>query len=181
MTNQFKEEPTMRIGEVNKDNYAQFLKLFGGKSSPGLDALLGKDKNGAPKPERTKAEIDAMLIREGVVLEGMIGTEGSSRKIIDVSDDIRKQILDLSEREFLDNYGMTDGEELSAIIRGHIKSLPPSVRADTAWTLDQIFLEEAYRLHDIAEKAIPGWQSGQAFDRSKMQDLINGNAIDIKV
>jgi hypothetical protein len=55
------------------------------------------------------------------------------------------------------------------------------MRADAAWTLGQIVLEEAGRLHDIAEKAIPGWQGGQSFDRSKMQDLINGNALDIKV
>ncbi len=168
----------MHIGEISKDNYMQFMKMFGGKSAPALDAMWGK--SGKPDTEKYDANGKWINPYEDPSMD-ITGMGPSDFKIVEVSDDIRSKIINLERKDFLEGYGKSDGEELSAITRQYIKSVPPSQRKDVGWTLNRISLDEANRLHSLAKAAIPGWQAGQAFDRNLMNDLLSRDSLDMKV
>lgn len=71
------------------------------------------------------------------------------------SDDIKEKIINLARKEFLNNYGMTDGEELSSLTRKYVLSLPEKERSSAAWTLGQMFSNESARLHDVVKSNNP--------------------------
>lgn len=166
----------MRIGEVNKENYATFIKMFGGKGTKVLDEMWGKDKaTNAAKTNQGKWVNP--YAEPGMDITGM--TEADF-KIVKVSDDIREKIVNLARKEFLDNYGRSDGEELSSIMKKYIKSVPASERVNVGWTLNQIYLDEARRLHSAVKEVFPGWQDGKPFDRNAVNDVISRARIDLK-
>lgn len=109
----------MRIGQVNKDNYMEFMRLFNRKSSKTLDNLWGK--NNTAKKETSWEEIEARLIASGHLEEGMHIREGddSWKKIVPVSDEIKEKLIETVRRQFLTNgNGMSearDGNEIGAI------------------------------------------------------------------
>jgi hypothetical protein len=67
-------------------------------------------------------------------------------------------------------YGMSDGEETSALIRKHLESTPGDERKNVAHTLSELMLDEATRLHDMAKDRIPGWSAGTSFDTGVFAD-----------
>ena len=76
-------------------------------------------------------------------------------------------------------YGMSGtGNELGDTIRSYYKQIPPSDRANAAWTLQQIHREEVYRLYDFVRSRVPGWQIGQKFDTSILDEYPRG--VDVK-
>ena len=70
------------------------------------------------------------------------------------------------------------GNELGDTIKSYYKQIPPSDRANASWTLQQIHREEAYRLCDFVRSRIPGWQIGQRFDTSILDEYQQG--VDVK-
>ena len=169
----------MRIGEITKDNYTDYIKLFGGKSSKVLDEMMGKDKEN--KYQKTDEEKYEMLVKMGYVLEGMLHKEGdvSWKKIVPIDDDMKNKIHDLVKKEFIENNGMSDGEALHALTKDYIKNSSVNERASVAWTISQTKIDEAQRLKDIVEANNPNWKPGQAFDPSIFDGYVSGG-IDIK-
>jgi hypothetical protein len=171
----------MRIGEVSKDNYADYIKLLGGKNTENLDKLFGKDENGEPK-ELTQEECNAISVRAGLALEGTFTTQGddSWKKIVPVSDDIKDKLTATVKRQFItngDGKGCTaDGDELGAIIQNYIKTISPSERLSVGWTLNQIVHNENVRLTNYVKANDPTWEQGKPFDRN----IFNDNYLNVK-
>lgn len=169
----------MRIGETNQSNYMEYLKL------------LSKKNNNKSSTQSSGSTNEADIVRKyqladpehyGIPGMDITGKNPSDwQRIVDVSDDIRDKITNLARKEFINNYGMSDGEELSALKREYVLSLPENERLSASWTLERIFIDESLRLADIVKSQTPDWQAGQAFDRSILADYISGNNFDIKV
>ena len=197
----------MRIGEINKDNYMQYSKLLstltGGKknaNAPGNVAInRGIGKTDAFGQERvfgadgyeTKESIDRRLKKiqlahpdgsYGIPGMDITGKDPSSwQKIIDVSDDVREKMISIARKDFVNNYGMSDGEEESAAIKKYLWTLPEDKRLSASWTLQQIYRQEAQRLADIVKSKVPGWQYGEPFDRTILTCLPSGSIFDVNI
>lgn len=109
------------------------------------------------------------------------GMTAADFKIVPVSDEIRNALINQERKDFLENYGMSNGEELSALMRKYIAGVPENERINVGWTLNQISLNEAQRLTDFAKERIPGWQAGKPFDRSIFADIMSSRSIDKKI
>ncbi|MDR3019376.1 MAG: DUF3879 family protein [Treponema sp.] len=166
----------MRIGEVNRDNYKQFLKLFGVKNDKVMAAVMGEDKK-----EYSEEETIARLIKMGLIEEGMItksGEGGDWRKTVPVSDEVRDKIIATVRRQFLENGngmskpGGVDGGEIGAIMKEYRKNIPPNERLAVTWTLSQIHINEQKRLVNYIKSQDPTWNHGQKFDKNI---LLNSN------
>ena len=176
----------MRIGEINKDNYMQYSKL--------LSNLTGGKKNANVLPTRqrelTKAEVDAIVRKAQLAHpDGSYGLPGMDitnknpseyQKIVDVPDDLREKIIGIARKDFINKYGMTDGEELHAEIRKYLWSIPEGQRNSAAYTLSEVFRDESQRLTDIVKSKMPGWKNGEPFDRSILAGYLSGSIVDTK-
>jgi hypothetical protein len=170
----------MRIGEVNRDNYKQFLQLFGIKNSEVLDKLMNKDNK-----EPAKDTWIGNYVEEGMLVNG--DKPDDSRRIVPVSDEVRNKIIVTVRRQILENgNGMTkpgavDGMEIGAIMKEYRKNIPPSERLAVTWTLSQIHIDEAQRIVDYIKANDPTWTHGQRFDKNILLNSNFGtNSIDTK-
>jgi len=175
----------MRIGEINQDNYKQFLQMLGVKSSATLDALMGKGvvgNSGQASNNFGRNYEEGMVIMEG---------EDASKynKIVPVSEKIKDKIIATVRRQFLDNgNGMTkagtDSAELAAIMKDYRRNIPPNERLSVSWTLCQIQLSEQQRLVNYVKSKDPAWKQGQQFDKSILTDTnfgtISKDGVDVK-
>jgi len=161
----------MRIGQVNKDNYQDYLKLLGVKDTKNLDKMFGKDKTEdlANRDYSFEAQC-ARAVAAGVAVEGMIMREGddSWKKIVDVSDDAKNAVINKVREIFIkrgDGMGYEqDGNDLGEVMLNHVKTLPPEERLSAMWTLEQIAREETGRINDFIKSQVSGW-TNQSFDR----------------
>ena len=200
----------MRIGQVNTENYKDFLKILGVKNPKTLEKLNGEGEgeNGNGGKTYTSSllkggsktgyisvhdicldELERRLVASGSVDAGMIikpGDTGSWKKLVDVSDDIREKIINKTREMVLSqssgrHISAEQADELNALKRQYRLTLPPSERLSATWTLGQISADEERRLVDYIRSQIPGWQSGQRFDTSILTRSNWGlNHMDIK-
>ena len=170
----------MRIGEVNQNNYKQFLALLGIKNSKALDSILSKDEKGGS--EQVGDRWDPSL-EEGMLIPD---DSGSWKKIVPVSDEVREKIIATVRKQFLAGgnglLSAADGNEVGAIKKEYRKNIPPDERLSVTWTLSKIYLNEAQRLADYIKSQDPTWNYGQRFDKNI---LLNSNFgeknVDVKV
>ena len=108
------------------------------------------------------------------------GMKQSDFKIIPVSKEIETRLRDMALQNMKQYYGMSppSGNERGDTIRAYVMTLPPEDRANAGYTLNQIRLEEANRLCDFVRSRGPGWQHGQAFDTSILDEYRQG--VDVK-
>ena len=169
----------MRIGEVNKDNYMDFLRILGVKEPKNLGGVLGKDDE---KYDNSFEARSKRWIEKGWADEGMIVSmddDGSSwKKIVNVSDSAKQKVIDKVRENILasatgritDKQGTKQGDELAAIIKDYYMTLPPGERLSASWTLQKISQAEAGRIGNYLKSQIPGWEYGQAFDTRILTD-----------
>ena len=177
----------MRIGDVNKDNYKQFLALFGVKSNKTLEKLMGDDEQ-AGKAE-TEEEIHQRMVKMGLIEDGMLVKDGDTSylKGAPVSDEVRDKIIATVRRQFLENGngmskpGGVDGDEFGAIFKEYRKNIPPSERLAVTTTLCNIQHDEIQRLVDYVKSKDPSWNYGVKFDKSILTSTDFGTkSVDIK-
>ena len=108
------------------------------------------------------------------------GVTAADRKIIPVSKEAEQAVRDMALEDMKKYYGMSgpDGNNLGNFIKSYYKQIPASDRANAAWTLQQIHREEVYRLYDFVRSRVPGWQIGQKFDTSILDEYPRG--VDVK-
>ena len=102
------------------------------------------------------------------------GMKASDFKTIPVSKEYEQKVKDLAFRELRDGYGMTSSNELANIVTSYYPQVPVEDRVHAARTLDKIHRAEAYRLVEFVQSKIPGWQVGQAFDTSILEEYKQG-------
>ena len=101
--------------------------------------------------------------------------------IIPVSKEAEQAVRDIALEHMKKYYGMSgpDGNDLGNFIKSYYKQVPVSDRANAGWTLNQMHRDEAYRLYDFVRFRVPGWEIGQWFDTSILEEYKQGT-MDIK-
>lgn len=89
---------------------------------------------------------------------------GDYRKIVPVDEGVVQQIKQIAFDHMKNGYGVSDGEDISAVIRNYTMSLSPEKRLSASWTLNEIFHSEATRLGEFVHQQVPDWDWGKPFD-----------------
>ena len=104
---------------------------------------------------------------------------GDYRKIVPVDEGIVQQVKQIAFDHMKNGYGVSDGEDISAVIRNYTMSLSPEKRLSASWTLNEIFYNEAARLGEFVHQQDPSWDWGKPFDTSILDSYRQG--LDIQV
>ena len=64
---------------------------------------------------------------------------GDYRKIVPVDEGIAQRVKQIAFDHMKNGYGVSDGEDISAVIRDYTMSLSPEKRLSVSWTLNEIF------------------------------------------
>ena len=104
---------------------------------------------------------------------------GDYRKIVPVDEGVVQQVKQIAFDHMKNGYGVSDGEDISKVIRGYTMSLAPEKRLSASWTLNEIFHSEATRLGDFVHQKDPRWYCGKPFDNSILDSYRQG--LDIQV
>ncbi len=109
------------------------------------------------------------------------GTPGMSlndasdwRKIVPVDEGVVQQVKQIALDHMKNGYGVSDGEDISAVIRNYTMSLAPEQRLSASWTLNEIFHSEATRLGEYVHQHDPSWDWGKPFDTSILDGYQQG-------
>lgn len=164
----------MRIGEINKENYKEFAKLFSNLNNKKtnfknpFDILSSKEKiasNQATCFDENGEIINSMGV-SGMCINGKNPSE--YRKIIGISNEGKQKLFDMVKSEFIENNGVLNGDTTrkSDVYAEYQKSIPKKDRLKATWTLGE--LEQEYRnaLIDVVKSANPDWNIGEKFDSS---------------
>ena len=110
---------------------------------------------------------------DGLDITGMTAAD---RKVVPVSKEAEQTVRDIALEHMKKYYGMSgpDGNDLGNFIKSYYKQVPVSDRANAGWTLNQMHRDEAYRLYDFVRSRIPGWETGQWFDTSILDEYQRG-------
>ena len=114
------------------------------------------------------------------------GTPGMSlndasdyRKIVPVDKGVVQQVKQIALDHMKNGCGVSDGEDISRVIRDYTMSLAPEKRLSASWTLNEIFHSQATRLGDIVHQHDPSCDRGKPFDTSILGGYWQG--LDIQV
>lgn len=99
---------------------------------------------------------------------------GDYRKIVPVDEGVVRQVKQIAFDHMKKGYGVSDGEDISAVIRNYTMSLSPEKRLSASWTLNEIFHSEAARLGEFVHQHDPGWDWGKPFDTSILDGYRQG-------
>lgn len=99
---------------------------------------------------------------------------GDYRKIVPVDEGVVQQVKQIAFNHMKNGYGVSDGEDISKVIRDYTMSLAPEKRLSTSWTLNEIFHSEARRLGEFVHSQDPGWDWGKPFDAGILDGYVPG-------
>ena len=99
---------------------------------------------------------------------------GDYRKMVSVDEGVVGQIKQIAFDHMKNGYGLSDGEDVSKVIRDYTMSLAPEKRLRASWTLNEIFHSEAIRLGEYVHQQDPSWDWGKPFDTSILDGYQQG-------
>ncbi len=99
---------------------------------------------------------------------------GDFRKMVPVDDGVVQQVKQIAFDHMKNGYGVSDGEDISAVIRDYTMSCSPEKRLSVSWTLNEIFHSEARRLGEFVHSQDPGWDWGKPFDAGILDGYVPG-------
>lgn len=99
---------------------------------------------------------------------------GDYRKMIPVDEGVAQQVRQIALDHMKNGYGVSDGEDISKVIRDYTMSLAPEKRLSASWTLNEIFHSEAARLGEFVHQHDPNWDWGKPFDTSILDGYRQG-------
>ncbi len=99
---------------------------------------------------------------------------GDYRKIVPVDEGVARQVRQIAFDHMKNGCGVSDGEDISKVIRDYTMSLAPEKRLSASWTLNEIFHSEAARLGDYVHQHDPSWDWGKPFDTSILDGYRQG-------
>ena len=85
-----------------------------------------------------------------------------------------QQVKQIAFNHMKNGYGVSDGEDISKVIRDYIMSLAPEKRLSASWTLNEIFRSEATRLGEFVHQQDPNWDWGKPCDTSILDGYQQG-------
>ena len=104
---------------------------------------------------------------------------GDYRKIVPVDEGVVRQVKQIALDHMKNGYGVSDGEDISAVIRNYTMSLSSEKRLSASWTLNEIFHSEVVRLGEYVHQQDPSWDWGKPFDTSILDGYQQG--VDMKI
>ena len=107
-----------------------------------------------------------------------LNNAGDFRKMVPVDEGVARQVKQIAFDHMKNGYGVSDGEDISKVIRDYTMSLAPEKRLSTSWTLNEIFHSEAARLGEYVHRHDPGWDWGKPFDTGILDGYRQG--VDLK-
>lgn len=104
------------------------------------------------------------------------GIQASDLHEIPVSKDVAQRLKDLAFDNMKNYFGMCgpNADEGPDMIEAYCLSAPVKDRINAGFTLTRIHRAEAQRLVDFVRSKVPGWQVGQAFDTSILDEYQQG-------
>ena len=99
---------------------------------------------------------------------------GDYRKMVSVDESVVQQVKQIAFDHMKNGYGVSDGEDISKVIRDYTMSLEPDQRLSASWTLNEIFHSEAARLGEYVHQQDPSWNWGKPFDASILDGCRQG-------
>ena len=119
--------------------------------------------------------------QQGKAHVNLYGTPGMSlndagdwRKLVPVDESVVRQVKQIAFDHMKNGFGVSDGEDISAVIRNYTMSLAPEKRLSASWTLNEIFHSEATRLGEYVHQQDPSWNWGKPFDTSILDGYQQG-------
>ncbi|WP_251495017.1 DUF3879 family protein [Otoolea muris] len=103
-----------------------------------------------------------------------LNNAGDYRKIVPVDNDVAQQVRQMAFDHMKNGYGVSDGEDISQVIRDYTMSLAPEQRLSASWTLNELFHSEAARLGEYVHQQDPDWDWGKPFDTSILDGYQQG-------
>ncbi len=139
------------------------------KASFNRESITGNSKLRNGKPI-TKEKAIAL----GLNLDHSRNITGSSahKKIVPVDESVKQEILNITSKEVVENFAMSDGEAVSSVIRGYLDTLPPEDRSSANWTLQRFTIQVQRSYVDKIKSHNPSWTQGEYFD-SKILEGFN--------
>lgn len=108
-----------------------------------------------------------------------LNNTGDYWKIVPVDESVAQQIRQIAFDHMKNGYGVSDGEDISQVIRDYTMSLTPKQRLSTSWTLNELFHSETARLGEYVHQHDPDWDWGKPFDTSILDSYQRG--VDISI
>ena len=99
---------------------------------------------------------------------------GDYRKMVLVDEGVVQQIKQIAFDHMKNGLGVSDGEDISRVIRDYACSLAPEQRLSASWTLNEIFHNEATRLGEYVHQQDPTWDWGKPFDTNILDSYRQG-------
>ena len=99
---------------------------------------------------------------------------GAYRKIVPVDEGVARQVRQIAFDHMKNGCGVSDGEDISKVIRDYTMFLAPEKRLSASWTLNEIFHSEAARLGEYVHQHDPSWDWGKPFDTSILDGYRQG-------
>jgi hypothetical protein len=87
---------------------------------------------------------------------------GDYRKIAPMDESVIQQVRQIAFDHMKNGYGVSNGEDISAVIRNYTLSLSPEKRLSASWTLNEAFHDEAVRLGEFVRQHNPDWDWGKS-------------------
>lgn len=103
-----------------------------------------------------------------------LNNAGDFRKIVPVNENVAQQVRQIALDHMKNGYGVSDGEDISQVIRDYTMSLAPEQRLSVSWTLNELFHNEAARLGEYIHQHDPDWDWGKPFDTSILDGYRQG-------
>ena len=113
---------------------------------------------------------------DGMDITGMTAADFHT---ISVSKKIEQKVRNRVFENMKYRYGMTGtGNEYGEMVHSYLMSIPAKDRRDAAYTIDQIHFDAVDKINAFVKSRVPGWQPGQAFDTSILDEYRQG--VDVK-
>lgn len=99
---------------------------------------------------------------------------GDYRKMVPVDEGVMQQVKQVAFDHMKNGYGVSNGEDISKVIRDYTMSLAPGKRLSASWALNEIFHSESTRLGEFVHQHDPNWDWGKPFDTSILDGYRQG-------
>lgn len=102
-----------------------------------------------------------------------IGGGKDWKKIISVSDEVKKNLADEIKKDFIKTNGkaIPEGSRQVDVINKYLGTISSDKRSSASWTLNSMAGDYAQQLEELVKKNNPGWKPGDSFDTSILDQL----------
>ncbi|MCM1227109.1 MAG: DUF3879 family protein [Clostridium sp.] len=130
----------------------------------------------AIKNRMSQYDSDGNFTCGGLIVPGMIVNgipESERHQIIDISETARQDMFDNTKREFIEEYGVANGDttKRSDVFRRYQLSEKIENRLKGTWTLEQYERMYNRAFVEAVKEADPNWTPGKAFDTNLLKDI----------